>query len=181
MTDRSRRPPAAGGDPPDTYVFGDPIPVADATEKSSETAWGLFSELSATQDLGYADTVPVTAPGAAVPPLPGAMPVKLLAGLLPRRITAEAVLSLARQNNRICPQPAPWQALHDLLAVCRPSPATDAPVAPLTGAAWHEAPELTKRMCLRSQIEWASRHGCLEQAHAFLKELREEDWHHVGR
>jgi hypothetical protein len=180
MTNRSRRPPAAG-DPPDTYVFGDPIPVPDATEKSSETAWGLFSELSATQDLRYADTVPLTVPGAAVPPRPGAKPVKLLAGLLPQRITAEAVLLLARQNNRVCPQPAPWHELHGLLLACRPAPSSDAPMVPLTGTAWSETPELAKRMCLRSQIDWASSHGCLAQAHAFLQQLREEDWYHGSR
>jgi hypothetical protein len=181
MTDRSRRPPAAPGDPPDTYVFGDPIPVPDATEKSSETAWGLFSELSATQDLRYADTVPLTVAGAAVPPRPGAKPVKLLADLLPQRIAPDAVLSLARQTNRVCPQPAHWQQLHDLLAACRAGPSTDAPMTPITGTAWRETPELAKRMCLRSQIEWASSHGCLAQAHAFLKQLREEDWHHISR
>ncbi|MEO8655263.1 MAG: hypothetical protein ABI409_14140, partial [Ramlibacter sp.] len=47
----------------ETYIFGDPIPVAEATEKNSDTTWALWAELVATEKAGFADTVPMTAPG----------------------------------------------------------------------------------------------------------------------
>lgn len=166
----------------DPYVRADPIPVPDATETSTETGWALFSELSATENLRYADTVPLTAPGAAAPPLPrpGAARVKLLAGL-GKPITIDSVLQLARQNARICPQPAKWQELYELLLAKRPSAQAPEPMPALTGAAWAATSELAKKMCLREQAAWAAAHGCLDELHAFMQALHEQDWHHSGQ
>ena len=61
----------------ETYIFGDPIPVAEATEKNSDTTWALWADLVATEKVGFADTVPMTAPGAvptALPPPPEMRP-----------------------------------------------------------------------------------------------------------
>jgi hypothetical protein len=33
---------------------------------------------------------------------------------------------------------------------------------------------------LAEHIEWAAKHGSLQKVSQFLRELREEDWHHVG-
>jgi hypothetical protein len=65
--------PSAGPSQPtfdQTYIFGDPIPVAEATEKNSDTTWALWADLVATEEVGFADTVPMTAPGAVPTALP---------------------------------------------------------------------------------------------------------------
>ena len=40
---------------------GDPIPVADAVEADSESAWAHFSGLAHTEEPDFADTVPASA------------------------------------------------------------------------------------------------------------------------
>lgn len=177
-----KSPPKPGSGRPghDPYLHADPIPVPDATESSTETGWALFSELSETENMRYADTVPLTAPGAAVPPLrrPGAPPVKLLAGLA-KPVTIDAVLEMARQNQRVCPQQGKWHELHELLLARRRSPNAPEPMPPLSGPAWDATSELAKKMCLREQAAWAAANGCLDDLHAFMKALREEDWYHA--
>ena len=54
------------------------------------------------------------------------------------------------------------------------------PALPLILAAWHDTPALLKMLRLAEHIEWAAQHSALEKVARFLRELREEDWHHVG-
>jgi hypothetical protein len=37
-----------------------------------------------------------------------------------------------------------------------------------------------KMLRLTEHIEWAAQHGALEPVARFLRELREEDWLHIG-
>ena len=53
------------------------------------------------------------------------------------------------------------------------------PPLPLILAAWHIAPA-AKMSLLAEHIQWAADHGALEPIAAFLRNLREEDWYHVG-
>lgn len=56
---------------PDRYVPGDPIPVPEATEANSESAWALFSDAPPHPETDFLDTVaaPQTEePPAATPP-----------------------------------------------------------------------------------------------------------------
>jgi hypothetical protein len=46
-------------------------------------------------------------------------------------------------------------------------------------AGW-SAPALAKMVRLEEHIEWAEKHGTLGQVDKFHRNLREEDWHHVG-
>ena len=39
---------------------------------------------------------------------------------------------------------------------------------------------MLKMLRLTEHIEWAEEHGALEPVAHFLRELREEDWFHVG-
>ncbi len=39
---------------------------------------------------------------------------------------------------------------------------------------------MRKMLRLAEHIEWAAQHGALESVARFLRDLREEDWHHVG-
>lgn len=55
--------PASGTAPAvERYFPGDPIPVPEATEATSDSAWALFSDDATTQALDFADTVPLTLP-----------------------------------------------------------------------------------------------------------------------
>ena len=55
------------------------------------------------------------------------------------------------------------------------------PALPLILAAWHDTPALFKMLRLAEHIEWADKHGALVSVATFLRALREEDWHHLGK
>ena len=38
---------------------------------------------------------------------------------------------------------------------------------------------MLKMARLAEHIEWAAKHGSLDAIGSFLRELREEDWHHI--
>ena len=54
------------------------------------------------------------------------------------------------------------------------------PALPLILAAGHDTPAMLKMSRLEEHINWAAQHGALESVASFLRELREEDWFHVG-
>jgi len=39
---------------------------------------------------------------------------------------------------------------------------------------------MLKMLRLREHIEWAERHGALDKVHAFLSEMPESEWLHLG-
>ena len=86
------------------------------------------------------------------------------------------VMLVARRNNRACPMPPAWQALHDLLAG-QAQPGRPVP-PPIDGPAWDAVSPMQKRLRLRDQIEWAERAGSLASLHRFLVGLDEEQWLH---
>lgn len=92
--------------------------------------------------------------------------------------TTESLIAYCRDNNRVCPLPQRWDALWKLL----PNPGGEhgRPLAPLILAAWHDTPAMLKMLRLAEQIEWAATHSALESVARFLRELREEDWFHLG-
>jgi hypothetical protein len=47
-------------------------------------------------------------------------------------------------------------------------------------AAWRDTPAMLKMLRLTEHIEWAEKHGALESIGNFLREMREEDWFHIG-
>ena len=174
--------------PPDPFApryAGDRATAPVALEDLGETAWQRFEELRQRSDRQFAPTVPghQELPGAArgfqpTQPMtqpPGNAPVRNAA----RRktpLSLDDVMLVARRNNRACPVPAQWKALHDLLAAQR----QQGPVAPapVDGPAWDVVSPMQKRLRLRDQIEWAERAGGLAAVHAFLVALGEEDWLH---
>ena len=94
--------------------------------------------------------------------------------------TLEDVLLEARRNNRVCPQPAKWQQLYQMLTVNSQQDAGSALPPPPNGTAWLETPPLAKRMHFRDQVEWAATHQCIEDVLSFLKRLPESHWYHMG-
>jgi len=171
------------------YLPGDRIPSADAVEADTDSAWALFNALANGEEpQRFEPTAPaaLSLRPAAAPADPGyaatepaGLPVE------PRRaspsgLTAEAVLLEARRNNRVCPQQLQWQLLYDLLPV-KPGPGgRQDPLPPPAGQVWKTMPSLSKRTCLRLQIEWAAANGCLDIIHNFFGQLQEDEWHHIG-
>jgi hypothetical protein len=95
-------------------------------------------------------------------------------------ISTDQVLAVAKENNRVCPQPQKWQQLYELLPNKKRVGAGWEPPLPLILAAWIDMPVVSKTLRLREHIEWAAEHGGLEQVHSFLQSLLEEEWQHIG-
>lgn len=76
--------------------------------------------------------------------------------------------------------PQQWQQLYQMLPDKRRKGIGWEPSVPLILAAWWETPALSKMLRLREHIEWAANHGCLEEVVGFLRQLSEDQWHHVG-
>ena len=187
-------PPRKPAKKPDELYPSDLIPLAEARETDSDSAWAAFSELTEKQNATFADTAPASEP-MALPQVQGdpryapTQPSPLAANKPPqaagrsmpsKAVTSDDVMVEARRNNRLCPQPVQWQQLYDMLPEKIDGPRGRQPAPPVGGGAWAVTPSLAKRMCLRDHIEWAESHGCLPAVHAFLKGLPEDQWHHMG-
>ena len=176
------------------WLPGDRLPSIQAEERSSDSAWALFNALSTGQQEPFPDTAAASLPmkleaaSAAAPPYadtePAGLPVRRSAPPLSpaARVTPsvnlDQVLLEARKNNRVCPRPAHWQVFYELLLRGREDRAGLTPPIPI--AAWKSTPSLSKRMCLREQLEWAAANGRLAEAYAFIRQLPEDQWHRMG-
>lgn len=94
-------------------------------------------------------------------------------------VSLEVVLAEAQKNNRVCPQPQQWHQLYEMLPDKKRKGAGWEPPLPLILAAWWDTPAMLKMLRLREHIVWANAHGCIEEVHAFLLGLSEEQWHHI--
>lgn len=92
----------------------------------------------------------------------------------------ERLIAFCRENDRVCPQPMHWQKLWEMLPNRRRVEAGWEPPLPLILAAWHDTPAMPKMLRLAEHIEWAEKHRALEPVGFLLRNLREEDWHHIG-
>ncbi len=171
------------------YHRDDPIPRPEAVERDTDTTWATWTDLAAAENRKFADTQPATRSSRVAPAECGyaatePAPLQKLQALpvtpVRRELTVVEVMVEARRNNRVCPQPARWQQLFDMLPEKKRSGAGWEPALPLLGAAWKDTPSIPKRMVFREHIEWAASHGFLQQVFTFMKELPESDWHHMG-
>lgn len=94
--------------------------------------------------------------------------------------TVESLIAYCHENNRVCPLPKLWNQIWEMLPDRVRDDAGWHPSLPLVLAAWHDTPAMLKMLRLREHIEWAAQHGALEAVARFLRELREEDWFHIG-
>ena len=168
-----------------TYQPGDRIPTPDAVERNSDSAWALWNDVTAAQDAKFAETLPGSMPmklGGADPryaeTAPAPLPEATSQAKAPAApsVTVDEVMVEARRNNRVCPKPDRWRQLFAIL----PDKLANKPIAPPIGNTWPTTPSLSKRMCMREHIEWAAAHGVIDQVFAFLEQLPESDWHHMG-
>ena len=183
--DKKERPrPAASV--ADHYLPGDPIPAPEALERNSDSIWDLWHRTQRAHEQGYAETAPapVLPPDASDPYAPTAparltrrAPAQVQAPApAPKPPPINAAMVEVRRHNRVCPSPARWQQLYEML----PNRTASRPTPPLVGASWQATPSLSKRMCLREHLAWAETHESLPQVLDFLKQLPEEEWHHMG-
>jgi len=94
--------------------------------------------------------------------------------------SAERLVAYCRQRARVCPMPQRWRVLWELLPNrTRIGPVWEPP-EPLILGAWHEATGLEKMLRLETHIQWAAKFGVLETVAAYLHNLREEEWFHLG-
>lgn len=174
------RPTASPGDP---YLPGDPIPAAEALERDSDSVWDLWQRSQRAQEEGYAETAPApvmprdgTDPYAPTAPALLTKRVQEVRPATPKAPTINDAMVEVRRNNRVCPSPARWQQLYEML----PNRTASRPTPPLVGPSWQATPSLSKRMCLREHLAWAETQESLPQVLDFLKQLPEEEWHHMG-
>src|SRR5207248_8690659 len=85
-----------------------------------------------------------------------------------------------RDNKRVCPLPKAWQQLWEMLPEKRRTVDAWEPAIPLIGAAWHDATAMLKMVRLAEHLQWAAKHSALSEVAAFLRGLREDEWHHLG-
>jgi hypothetical protein len=94
--------------------------------------------------------------------------------------TVESLVAYCRENDRVCPLPVPWNRLWEMLPGRSRVGASWQPPPPLILAAWHDTPAMNKMLRLAEHIDWAAEHESLDSVGTFLRELSEDDWHHVG-
>ena len=163
---------------------GDRATAPGALEEIGDSAWQRFEELRQKQDRQFAPTEPGRrAPDAASLAFQVTQPMAIQPGSTatakPRAkapVSLDEVMLVARRNNRACPMPGAWAALHALLVAQAPH-AAGVP-APVDGPAWDAVSPMQKRLRLRDQLEWAERIGALAAVHGHLLKLDEEDWLH---
>jgi hypothetical protein len=106
---------------------------------------------------------------------------RMRAGYPPVRAeTLEGLTAYCRENERVCPLPPHWQRLWEMLPIRFRDRASIRPPAPLILAAWHDTSPMLKMLRLKEHIEWAAQDDALGAVGQFLRDLREEDWFHIG-
>jgi hypothetical protein len=189
-TDKKKSPPRVSGSLDEPYIRGDALPSPVAVEMNSDSAWAMWNEAHAAHEAKFADTAPMSfsspAPISGDPRYAATQPAPLGGeseadpgaprGPKVKPPTVDDAMLEARRNNRVCPIPARWQELYQML----PDRKNNQPTPPLIGQSWQATPSISKRMCLREHLEWADAKGSLESVLSFLRQLPEGEWHHMG-
>lgn len=92
---------------------------------------------------------------------------------------ADGLVRFATSAGRVCPMPAEWAALYEVLRSHDASGSLPPP--PIEGIAWTSTSARTKKMCLQVHIEWAADHQALELVERFLHGLPGQRWHVLGQ
>jgi hypothetical protein len=96
------------------------------------------------------------------------------------REAVESLVSYCRENARVCPLPPLWNRLWEMLPGRSRVGVGWQPPPPLILAAWHDTPAMLKMLRLAEHIDWAAEHQSLDSIGKFLRELREDEWYHIG-
>jgi hypothetical protein len=167
---RPRDPPRKpGNDDWQTDTWPYTMPAPEASERG-DSVWAEWEAASRRMDLGFAPTQP-----SEQVPLSGGQQQDRPGDHHP--LSADALMVRARQNNRVCPRPSQWVRLYGVLDGPRYENLPPPPVQPWM---WRKLSSLQKRLSFREYVEWAERHGRLQQVARFMDDLAEEDWLHMG-
>ncbi|MGA8877923.1 MAG: hypothetical protein WB555_20455, partial [Candidatus Korobacteraceae bacterium] len=79
------------------------------------------------------------------------------------------LLEYVKANHRACPQPAPWNALWEMLPDRRLAGIGWEPALPLILAAWWDTPALQKYLRFLEHLEWAHTHGSVDEVAKYLR------------
>lgn len=89
---------------------------------------------------------------------------------------ADSAFEEFTREGRVCPMPMSWADMYKML------PAGSGPKGPITAplplilAAWHDTQPYRKTMRFRMHLDWAAKHGVLEEVCAFLRSLPPDEW-----
>jgi hypothetical protein len=92
----------------------------------------------------------------------------------------ERLLAETNQDGRICPKPAIWHRLWELLPDRQRNGQSWLPTPPLILAAWGETSDQEKRDRFEYHLHWAFDHGAIDAIAQFLAAMKPEDWY-TGR
>ncbi len=92
----------------------------------------------------------------------------------------ESLLAFIRSNGRVCPEPEYWNEMWNVLCSREPRPTQVKPGLPLILGGWHYSSDDDKRDCLEAQVRWAAAHGRLGEVDAFLRGIRDDEWHRTS-
>ncbi len=91
-------------------------------------------------------------------------------------ITIEAVLEKIDEQRWVCPQPARWNKLHELIPNNCFTGNLEAPGAPLILSSWWEATPAEKKARFIEHLRWAESQGALEAVYTLMLNLHPKDW-----
>jgi len=94
--------------------------------------------------------------------------------------TAKSLIAYCSENGRVCPLPEKWNQLWEKLPNRARKGAGWEPPLPLILGAWNYSSGLEKMHRLSEHIEWVEKHGNLSEVEVFLRNLSENEWHHLG-
>ena len=164
--------PAGAGRKQPTDDWMQPPPAAEVQE-GGESLWDAWQEESRRMDLAFADTQPSDV----IPLADTTLPSPLQQQGSGLHWTVQTAIALARRNNRVCPRPLLWSALYELLEGDHYADMRPPPVLPRS---WATLSNLQRRLHFHEHIEWADRHGKLDELARFIATLAEPDWVHMG-
>jgi len=91
--------------------------------------------------------------------------------------TFQELMAESSKARPVCPQPAIWNQLWELLPARRRVGVGWQPPAPLILTAWWETFDSDKRSRFHSHLRWACEHGAIEPVAALMSTMKPEDWH----
>lgn len=87
------------------------------------------------------------------------------------------LLEYVKSDGRVCPMPTYWNKLWEmLLKANKKLSGGSVPPPPLILAAWWDVPALPKMLRLVEHIKYAATNGVLDEADAYLRDLRPDQW-----
>ena len=90
------------------------------------------------------------------------------------------LIKYTRANRRICPLPQKWNELWRMLPGKKQVEKGWHPPLPLILGAWWYTPALSKMLRLEEHIRYAAELGVFTQVDNYLRQLKEEEWAHLG-